>query len=510
MDESIKQLLGDNPPGILDFLSGYELYLDLLNRCDVYVASLGAESYSIRINEYLNIDGAEAFIDDLFRQIRAELILAIKKAPSVPEKRNIANDWIAELTMAQNKIALHEGLRYHRNFKIKEKPADYIFNEKDKDIQVYYDLLAESYTIIREYVSEYGSKIDQTPAEELLKYYHEQEVREPSISNPLAFFDGFFSNPKLLIEMRENFLTNAYFVYAFSPRTESVEVDEESDTITVRLISDNSIKSIDTFEQGHLKPFILSYYHPTINCIKDKVRELNSREPISDFLRNTLHDIRQIKNKIESNPIFSKYKTNLSVVNGLYSFIKRNYGAEYLQGEIFMNDTQEVTLQPVPPNTFTWLKSYEKLEALYEEFTQVANPIISVDISRDTFKKAFSGRYSEALLISWVHKTRKSGDTATNLRTLIYFHWQLLELGIIRIGAEATGDSSSGNGEIKELNFKEYIINIYCNRDGSFINKKRALTRAFSQFKSRPPQYSIGNIHNVKTRLDGIIARLAR
>lgn len=505
MDENIEQFLGDNPPDILDFLSGYEIYLDLLNRCDVYFAFLGAENYSIRINKYLNIDGAEAFISDLLRRIKVELKLAVKMALSVPEKRNIANDWIAELAIAQNKITLHEGFRYHRNFLIKEKPEGYIFTEKDKGIQEYYLLLVESYTIIREYVSEYGIKIDQTTAEELLKYYNEQEVAEPNINNPLAFFDDFYSTHNLLIEMRERFMMNGYYVDPSSPGTEIYEVDEESDTITIR--HGSSLKSIESYEKDHLKPFLEKYYRLTINCIRDKVRELNTRDAISDFLRNTLHDIRQIRKKIESNPFFSKYKINLSIVNGLHSFIKTNYGAEYLQGEIFINEIQEVTLQPVPPNTFTWLKSYEKLEALYEEFTQVANPIISVDTSLDTFKKAFSGRYSEPLLIKWVHKTRNSGDTKTNLRALIYFHWKLLDHGIIRIGAETKGESPSGNAESKEKNFKGYILNIYCNSDGSLIDK-RVLTRAFSQFKGTSPQYSLANIHNAKARLDEIIAQL--
>lgn len=140
--------------------------------------------------------------------------------------------------------------------------------------------------------------------------------------------------------------------------------------------------------------------------------------------------------------------------------------------------------------------------------TDYRNPIISVETSLDTFKNAFSGRYLEALLIRWVHKTRSSGDTKTNLRALIYFHWQLLALGIIRIGAETTGDSSSSTEEIKEKIFKGYILNIYCNRDGSLINE-RVLTRAFSQFKGDAPQYSLANINNVKSRLDEIISRLA-
>jgi len=135
MDENIDDTGITNPPSILDFWDGHTIFLYLLNNGSVFLEPRELDSYSVKINDLLDIDGIESELKRLAKQIKVELWSEIKKASTVDKKRMVAINKFSELQEASRNIQMVEGFNHHKQFNLKNNSGITSFNESHPDLQ---------------------------------------------------------------------------------------------------------------------------------------------------------------------------------------------------------------------------------------------------------------------------------------------------------------------------------------------------------------------------------------
>lgn len=507
MEENIVNNPEIRHPHILDFLDEYNTFLYLLNSGSVVIEPKEIDDYSIKINNFFEINVVKSELKKLTRQIKDKLDNEIKKAPTVEKKRMVASDKFSELRESAKNIQNVAGVYHHKTFTLKNNSNISSFEENHPDLQSYYNALMERSSELLKYFSLYDARINKYSADELLTHYHDPETEAPSFKNPFAFFHDFFVNGGFE-QFYQSFFFSDDIAYLIETVTydskEAVTHEGESETL------DESEALVTKKIKHELIKKLRAELSKAIRLMDRHITDLQSSALISDFLKLMLIQLKRDLGSIKKSSIKNNYPENHLSVGAIMHYILshyKSYLSEDLISETVKLENQSrnastpsksiqepKTIKSHQCNSFTWHTDNKEIgiKYLWEKLKDGSEPYIDPETSLENFEKVFSGDFiEEPVKIKWTKNHRQDKRTEIwqpNKNMLWYLFFRLKTRGIIN--------------ELTDEETETYLNQFFTDYKGD------AFKNWYHTIRDFPPNGDICKTPTVR-HLDGIIDNLS-